>query len=186
MSDSVEDEAAEAAGESMHRLLDSLRAEDARLSLSELAGMDPETRAGFERKLSELSELRSKNEVLALRLQEVTAIGRPVSIMRADLEARQLAGRLLPRGARDSCFEPYYQDLLSRFVQDVGRCDEVAQMDRRRRRFASEVRGALALTWWALAKDASTRSIRWIAVAVLGDGAVRVVYWAFTELLRRL
>jgi len=95
-------------------------------------------------------------------------------------------GKYLPRGARASAFEPTCEDAFSRFVEDTvppHGFEAIKAADRRLRR---EIAWAFASTWRAILADGLARWARWVAVAVMGDGAVRAIYWTFSEIIRKL
>jgi hypothetical protein len=94
-------------------------------------------------------------------------------------------GRYLPSIARISAFEPTCEDAISRFVEEAGPLRKTEEVKAASRRLDCEITKALAATWRAILADGLARSARWVAVAVLGDGVVRAIYWTLSEVFRK-
>ena len=105
--------------------------------------------------------------------------------MRLTLKATGAIASLLPRQARERSFIPYYEELLGQFVEDSAKSGSPEEFRRIRRRFRRSVALALASGWRALLVAQAGRGIRWLVVAALGDGALRLFYWLVFEILRR-
>ena len=149
------------------------------LSDVDLAGLYEATRSLFE---SEAKLAEATTELAIARenwIAKIIALGR--------LKAAFL-GRFMTSGARISAFEPTCEDAFSRFMEEISSLhenEEDEEIEAAHRRLGREIGRAFGSTWRAIIADRLARSARWVAVAVLGDGVVRAIYWTFSEIVRR-